>query len=83
MAIINLTYCKWQKSLNQISSVWNKGFPASVHVFSQTSGSFREYRPVDFSDPRFDQDQWDGEQQIYRTTEPTKQAEYLVLYHDN
>lgn len=72
---------KWEKNRNQISMPWQKGFPPTVAVHSSRTNKVITYKSVDPSDWRFDQDQWDGVQMVYKTLEKTNNAEYLVLYH--
>lgn len=76
-----LEECKWQKHLNQLTTPWNSSFPREITVHNQNTDTLRLYTQINDSDPRFDQDQWDGEQMIYRTHAPTNKAEYLILYH--
>ena len=83
VSVINvmLEQCKWQKNLNQLILLWNKNFPQQVVVHNAKTDSYRVYTHLTESDPRNDQDGWDGEQMVYRTREKTNNAEYLVLYH--
>ena len=78
---LSLLQCKWQKHLNQLSTPWNVRFPNEVAVYNSKTGKHRIYVRLNETDPRFDQDGWDGEQMVYRTHSPTNSAEYLVLYH--
>lgn len=56
-------------------------FPTSVFLTSQWTKQTIEFVPVGEDDPLFDQDGWDGEQQIYRACGDKKDLT-LVLYHD-
>ena len=78
---LSLEECKWQKHLNQLTTPWNSSFPREVTVHNQHTGTLRLYTQIKDTDTRFDQDQWDGEQMVYKTHSPTNNAEYLVLYH--
>lgn len=78
---VMLEQCKWQKNLNQLILPWNKNFPQQVVVHNPKTDSFRIYSHLRESDPRNDQDGWDGEQMVYKTLSKTNNAEYLVLYH--
>lgn len=80
-AKISLEKCKWQKDLNQLSVSWNSSFPAEVTIHNPKTSNLRKYVCLTDTDPRFDQDCWDGEQMVYRTPAKTNNAEYLVLYH--
>jgi hypothetical protein len=83
IAKISLEKCKWQKDLNQLSAPWNSNFPKEITVHNPITDTHRLYTHLTDSDPRFDQDQWDGEQMVYKTKDPTNKAEYLVLYHSS
>jgi len=78
---VMLEQCKWQKNLNQLILPWDKHFPQQVSVHNPNTDSYRIYGHLRESDPRFDQDGWDGEQMVYKTRAKTNNAEYLVLYH--
>jgi len=81
VARISLEQCKWQKDLNQLSVPWNSNFPAEVSIHNHKTSNHRKYVRLTDTDPRFDQDCWDGEQMVYKTHDKTNNAEYLVLYH--
>lgn len=78
---IMLEQCKWQKNLNQLIMPWDNLFPPEVQVFNPKTNDYRTYVHLTESDPRNDQDGWDGEQMVYKTHTKTNNAEYLVLYH--
>lgn len=78
---LSLEECKWQKNLNQLTAPYNSSFPREVTVHNQHTDKLRLYTQINDTDPRFDQDQWDGEQMVYKTHLSTNNAEYLVLYH--
>jgi hypothetical protein len=80
IAKISLEKCKWQKNLNQLSVSWSSNFPAEVIIHNPKTNDHRTYVHLTENDPRFDQDQWDGEQMVYKTNTKTNNAEYLVLY---
>jgi len=80
-AKISLEKCKWQKDLNQLSVPWSSNFPAEVTIHNPKTNGHRTYVLITESDPRNDQDGWDGEQMVYKTHTKTNNAEYLVLYH--
>ena len=83
IAKISLEKCKWQKNLNQLTVPWNSNFPKEITVHNPKTDTHRLYTQISDTDPRFDQDQWDGEQMVYKTHGPTNNAEYLVLYHSS
>lgn len=81
VAKISLENCKWQKNLNQLSIPWNSKWPVEVTIHNPKTSNHRKYVRLTDTDPRFDQDGWDGEQMVYKTYDKTNNAEYLVLYH--
>lgn len=83
IALVSLEKCKWQKHLNQLTAPWRSNFPKEITVHNPKTDIYRLYTHLSDSDPRFDQDQWDGEQMVYKTSDPTNNAEYLVLYRDS
>lgn len=83
IAKISLEKCKWQKHLNQLTTPWISNFPKEITVHNPKTDTYRLYFHLRDTDPRFDQDQWDGEQMMYKTSDPTNNAEYLVLYRDS
>ena len=86
----NLRNLKYEKNLGGwnyllIPSSQTKGvFPAYVQVMSHHTGKLVKFNPIKPGHPRFDEDQWDGEQSIY---EPTDFSEVnnsnllLVVHH--
>lgn len=79
---VSLELCEYNKgnhSLKLASEYF--GMPPAFTVKSHHTGRTVEFRPVSPEDPLFDQDQWDGEQQIYRPTTALPNVEYLVIYH--
>ena len=42
------------------------GFPLTVNIHSEKTGRTVQFYPVGPNDPLYSEDQWDGEQQIYR-----------------
>ena len=83
IAYVSLQKCKWQKHLNQLTIPWNSSYPREVTVHNPKTDTLRLYSQLKDTDPRFDQDQWDGEQMVYKTHLSTNNAEYLVLYHSS
>ena len=83
VALVSLEKCKWQKNLNQLTVPWRSNFPIEITVHNPKTNTHRLYTRISDTDPRFDQDQWDGEQMVYKTHGLTNNAEYLVLYHSS
>lgn len=59
------------------------GMPRELFVDSHHTGRLVRFVPVQPGDPLFDEDGWDGEQQIYRPAagEDRTRVEYLVIYN--
>jgi hypothetical protein len=83
IAYISLEKCKWQKNLNQLIVPWDLNFPREICIHNPNTDTLRQYTQISHTDPRFDQDGWDGVQMVYKTHLPTNNAEYLVLYHSS
>lgn len=58
------------------------GMPKELFVISQKTGREVRFKYVDEHDVLFDQDQWDGEQQIYRPIGNVPTVEYMVIYNE-
>lgn len=55
-----------------IPSSQTKGvLPAFVQVMSHHTGKIVKFQPIRIDHPKFDQDHWDGEQQIYEPIDAT------------
>lgn len=79
---VNLSLCEYNKKgkyLKLASEYF--GMPREFFVKSHHTGKTIRFVPVTPNDPLFDQDQWDGEQQIYRPTMPVPNVGYMVIYH--
>ena len=57
------------------------GMPREFFVRSHHTGKEVRFRVVGPEDVLFDQDQWDGEQQIYRPVGHVPNVDYMVIYH--
>ncbi len=57
------------------------GMPLTFEVISNHTGKVIRFVPVTPADPLFDQDQWDGEQQIYRPLGNVPGVDHMVIYH--
>lgn len=59
------------------------GMPSMFYIRSHHTGNYVKFRVIDEMDPLFDQDQWDGEQQIYRPVEQlaAPNVDYVVIYN--
>lgn len=85
---INLTDCKYSKSRKELNIPESKlpertgpRFPILVDVWSPYTGKIVTFKPIGEDDPKFDQDQWDGEQMIYSPIEDIDNVKYLVIFN--
>lgn len=79
---VNLSKCEFDKSRKvlKLASEY-MGMPLEFYVKSHITGKTVRFVVVGEDDPLFDQDQWDGEQQIYRPVDRTPNVDYMVIYH--
>ena len=61
--------------LNEYSDL----YPKSLFVKSKVTGKVIRFNVIDDSHPKFDMDQWDGEQQVYAPDIPVSGAERLTV----
>jgi len=82
--IVGLNLCEYDKERRvlKLASEY-AGMPSELFVESHVTGRTVRFVPVTESDVLFDQDQWDGEQQIYRpaSSEMSARVDHLVIYH--
>ena len=57
------------------------GMPSEFYVKSHHTGKVVRFVTVSPADPLFDEDGWDGEQQIYRPVGSNTKVDYMVIYH--
>jgi hypothetical protein len=57
------------------------GMPREFYVNSHHTGKQVRFVAVGPEDVLFDEDQWDGEQQIYRPVGNVPNVEYMVIYN--
>lgn len=57
------------------------GFPHTLMVKSHHTGKTVRFTVIDQHDKLFNEDQWDGEMQIYRPIGNVPNVDHLVLYH--
>lgn len=70
---------KEEKYLTLVSEYM--GMPLTFNVRSHHTGRVVRFVPVNPADPLYDEDHWDGEQQIYRPVEKLPNVEYMVIYN--
>jgi hypothetical protein len=74
-------YNKERKVLTLTSDVIGK--PREFMVKSHHSGKEVRFVVIGPEDKLYDEDQWDGEQQIYRPTSVSTNVEYMVIYNNH
>ena len=80
--IIPLERCEHDKSRKVLKMVSEYcGMPSTFYVKSHHTGRIVRFVPVGPNDELFCQDQWDGEQQIYRPLEWLDKVDHMVIYH--
>lgn len=81
--IVPLKHCEWNRSTNFLtlaSEFFGGSFPKEVTVESHHTGVQATFLPVQPGDPKFDEDQWDGEMMLYKSTSGIR-TPYLAVYH--
>jgi hypothetical protein len=81
---ISLELCDYDKT-NKVLKLTSDhmGMPMTFFVKSHKTGRVVRFVPVTPADKLFDQDQWDGEQQIYRPVgqEMNTNIDHMVIYN--
>ena len=79
--ISKMDWNKKSKTLTLASEYF--GMPAKFFVESHHTGRVVLFEPIGEDDPKFCQDQWDGEQMIYKpaASEAKTNAKYVVIYN--
>ena len=79
---VNLEICEYTAKFRKLSLASEYfGMPREFYVHSHHTGRKILFRPIQENHPKFDYDQWDGEQQIYEPVERLKNVEILVIYN--
>ena len=73
-------YDKGRKVLRMSSEV--VGMPLTFWVRSHHTGKIVRFVPVNPADSLYDEDQWDGEQQIYKPIYSCLGVDHFVIYND-
>ena len=79
---ISLEFCEYNKERQQL--LLGSGFigmPREFFVTSHHTGKEVRFVVVGPEDRLFNQDQWDGEQQVYRPVGDVKNVDHLVIYN--
>jgi hypothetical protein len=79
---VPLKYCEYDKDRKVLKLASEYiGMPKQFFVHSEKTGKDVRFVVVGKHDILFDQDQWDGEQQIYRPMGHVPTVDHLVIYH--
>lgn len=79
---VDLKLCEYRKDNKYLALASEYfGMPLTFYVKSHHTGKVVRFVPVNPADPLYDEDHWDGEQQIYRPVENVPNVEYMVIYN--
>ena len=79
---VNLSRCEYDKTRKVLSLASEYfGMPLTFFVKSHHTGKEVRFVPVNPADVLYDEDQWDGEQQIYRPVGNVPGVDYMVIYN--
>jgi hypothetical protein len=77
---VSLAVCEYNKTNGSlVLSNGYIGMPSKFQVKSHKTGKVVTFIPVTHGDRLFDEDQWDGEQQVYRPIEHIDSVEYCII----
>jgi hypothetical protein len=79
---VSLELCEYDKSRRVLKLASEYfGMPLTFFVKSHKTGKEFRFVPVNPADVLFDQDGWDGEQQIYRPVGHCPTVDHMVIYN--
>lgn len=79
---VSLKLCEYDKDRKVLKLASEYfGMPLTFFVESHHTGKQVRFVPVTPADKLFDQDQWDGEQQIYRPLGNVPGVDHMVIYN--
>ena len=79
---VSLEVCDYDKSRKVLKLTSDFiGMPSEFFVKSHHTGKVVRFTPVGEYDKLFDQDQWDGEQQIYRPIGNVPGVDHFVIFN--
>lgn len=79
---ISLEWCEYDKDRKVLKLASHHfGMPKEFYVKSHHTGKEVLFTPVGPEDVLFDEDQWDGEQQIYRPVGEVPGVSYMIIYN--
>lgn len=80
---VKLALCEYDKTRKVLKLCSNHiGKPCEFFVESHHTGKTVRFTAVGEHDVLFDQDQWDGEQQIYRPIGVVPGVDHMVIYNN-
>ena len=82
ISVVDLQKCEYdkQRKVLRLASEYF-GMPRQFFVKSHHTGKEVRFVAIGPEDKLFDQDGWDGEQQIYRPTTNIDAVDHMVIYH--
>jgi len=81
--MVSTAQCEYKKAGRYLTlSSEVIGMPSEFWVRSHHTGKIVKFVAVQPGDRLFDEDGWDGTQQIYRPTVPVPNVDYMVIYND-
>lgn len=79
---VDLKLCEYRKERKYLALASEYfGMPSEFYVKSHHTGKVVRFTCVQPGDKLFDEDGWDGEQQIYRPVGVVPNVEYMVIYN--
>lgn len=79
---VELQFCEYDKERKVLKLASEFiGMPLTFFVKSHHTGKEVRFVPVTPADVLFDQDQWDGEQQVYRPLGNVPGVDHMVIYN--
>lgn len=80
--VVSLSACEYDKSTKVLKLTSNHvGMPRELMIHSERTGKDVRFVVVNEYDVLFDQDGWDGEQQIYRPVGNVPGVDHLVIHN--
>ena len=81
-SLVNFAFNREHGRLTGASEMFGGSFPSEFVVKNYKTQRSLTFKPVQPGDKLFDQDQWDGVQQIYRPSDDSTPVKSLVLHHE-
>ena len=79
---VSLDLCDYDKERKVLKLTSDHiGKPSEFYVKSHHTQKRVLFKPVQPGDVLYDEDHWDGEQQIYRPVEKLPNVDYMVIYN--